>query len=331
MPTIVFERLVGRNVARFVSEELDLAGMKMTVNAMIGIGIVGWLVITIAGSVATEVLLKIDFILAFLIGAGLGTMFLVFLYSYMELLIDQRRSFVETILPDYLQLTSANMRSGVTLARAMVMAIRPEFKYFGDDVNILGRQLYAGETMQNAFVQLGNKYRSTTLKRTVRIIIEAEQYGGGMADLMNQIAKDLRSQQIIQKEVAGQLFMYTIFIAFAALVGGPALYGLTNQMIGVTTQVWSHINLGSLSSAPSIGGSFIKLSKPQITPSSYYAFSLFAIVIITGFGAFIISAIQSGNAIRGLRLLPVFIGAGIAIFFIVSAVMGALFASLSAP
>ncbi len=58
----------------------------------------------------------------------------------------------------------------------MVMAIRPDFKYFGDDVNILGRQLYSGETMQNVLTQLANKYRSQTLKRTVRVIVEAQQY-----------------------------------------------------------------------------------------------------------------------------------------------------------
>ena len=61
---------------------------------------------------------------------------------------------MESVLPDYLQLTAANMRSGVSLSRAMIMAVRPEFKYFGDDINILGRQIYAGDTMPNAFRQL---------------------------------------------------------------------------------------------------------------------------------------------------------------------------------
>jgi hypothetical protein len=132
---------------------------------------------------------------------------------------------------------------------------------------------------------------------------------------------------MVQKEVSGQLFMYTIFIAFAALVGAPTLYGLTNQMIGVTTKVWSQINIGNLGATPSVGASFIKLSKPQITPTSYYYFSLVAIVIITGFGAFIISAISSGSALKGIKFLPVFIIVGIAIFFIVSAVMNTVFSS----
>jgi hypothetical protein len=149
-----------------------------------------------------------------------------------------------------------------------------------------------------------------------------------MADLLGQITKDLRSQQMVEKEVSGQLFMYTIFIAFAALIGAPTLYGLTNQMISVTTKIWSQINLGSLSSgSPTLGASFIKLSKPLITPDAYFIFSCAAIIVITGFGAFIISAISTGSALKGLKYLPVFIVVGFVVFFIVSAVMAGLFAS----
>ena len=323
----MFERLVGRDISRFVSSELDLSGLKMNVNEFLGIALVGGIVITVIGAVAAVVSIHISPLLAFVAGLVGGIIFEVMLYGLLELMIDGRKEFVEKILPDYLQLTSANMRSGVSLSRAMTLSVRPDFKYFGDDINMMGRQLYSGDTMQNAFKRLAAKYRSVTLNRTTRVILESEQYGGGLADLLNQIAKDLRGQRMVQKEVSGQLFMYTIFIAFAALVGAPTLYGLTNQMIGVTTKVWSQINIGNLGATPSVGASFIKLSKPQITPTSYYYFSLVAIVIITGFGAFIISAISSGSALKGIKFLPVFIIAGIAIFFIVSAVMNTVFSS----
>lgn len=323
----MFERLVGRDISRFVSSELDLSGLKMNVNEFLGIALVGGIVITVIGAFAAVVSIHISPLLAFVAGLVGGIIFEVMLYGLLELMIDGRKEFVEKILPDYLQLTSANMRSGVSLSRAMTLSVRPDFKYFGDDINMMGRQLYSGDTMQNAFKRLAAKYRSVTLNRTTRVILESEQYGGGLADLLNQIAKDLRGQRMVQKEVSGQLFMYTIFIAFAALVGAPTLYGLTNQMIGVTTKVWSQINIGNLGATPSVGASFIKLSKPQITPTSYYYFSLVAIVIITGFGAFIISAISSGSALKGIKFLPVFIIAGIAIFFIVSAVMNTVFSS----
>ncbi|MCL4365098.1 MAG: type II secretion system F family protein [Candidatus Marsarchaeota archaeon] len=324
---IVFERLVGRNVARAISEELDLAGVKTSADTFIEAAILGWIAITVAVSFALEIFTTIGAGPALLGGVFVSLMYEVLLYSILELKIEQRKDFVEAVLPDYLQLTSANIRSGISLSRAMIMAVRPEFKYLGDDINILGKQLYSGETLHNAFSQLANRYRSVTLRRTVRIIIEAEQYGGGLADLLNQIAKDLRSEDIVQKEVSGQLFMYTIFIAFAALVGAPTLYALTSQMIKVTSAVWSKISLGSITSVPSFGVSFLKLSKPLITPQAYFYFSLLAIVVIAGFGAFIISAISTGRPLRGLKYLPIFIILGLAIFFVVSVLMGNFFSS----
>ncbi|MDE1860441.1 MAG: type II secretion system F family protein [Candidatus Micrarchaeota archaeon] len=325
---IVFERLVGRDVARFLSEELDLAGTRMSVEALIRLVIISWIAILIGVSFPLVIVLQLNPILAFLAALGISAIFGVFVFAILEFRIEQRKEFIENALPDFLQLTSANMRSGVALSKAMIMAVRPEFKYFGDDVSMMGKQLYAGDTIEHSLKQLASRYRSQQFKRTVRMIIEAQQYGGGMTDLLNQIGKDMRSQRIIQKEVAGQLFMYTIFIAFAALVGAPALYALTNQMVGVTATIWSQISLGNISKLPSLGVSFLKLSKPQITPDGYFWFSIFAIMIITGCGAFIISAITTGNALKGIRFMPVFIVIGFGIFYIVSLVIGSVFASL---
>jgi archaeal flagellar protein FlaJ len=326
---IVFERLVGRNVARFVSSEMDLAGVKMSPNMFLAIAIIGGFAIMVLTSFSLFIFLGLGPGYSLLAGIGLSIMFEVVLYAMLEFAIDQRKEFVENVLPDYLQLTSANMRSGVSMSKAMLMAVRPEFKYFGDDINTIGRQLYSGETMQSVLTQLANKYRSLTLKRTIRVIVEAQQYGGGMADLLNQISKDLRNQHIVQKEVSGQLFMYTIFIAFASIIGAPALYGLTNEMISVTSNIWSKISISATQNLPTIGLSFVKLSAPLITPQAYFYFSIAAIIIITGFGSFIIAVVSTGVPLKGLKYMPVFIIAGLVIFFIVSIAIGGLFNSLA--
>ncbi|MDE1762273.1 MAG: type II secretion system F family protein, partial [Candidatus Micrarchaeota archaeon] len=230
---VSFEKLVSRNLAVFISEELDLAGIKTTVDTLIEIGAFG----AAALFVLITVLLTFEYGqnpgVAVLAGAATAAVYAILLYLYLEFNIEQRKNFVESILPDYLQITAANIRSGISLDKALVFAARPEFKFFSDDVKLVAKNLYAGETLQNALVLLSKRYRSLQLKHTVRMVNEALQYGGGMTDLLNQVAKDLRNQQIVQKEISGQLFMYTIFIAFAALIGAPVLYALTTQMITV--------------------------------------------------------------------------------------------------
>ena len=134
-----------------------------------------------------------------------------------------------------------------------------------------------------------------------------------MADLLEQISKDMRQQQLTQKEIAGQMLMYSIFIAFAGLIAAPVLYGLTSQMIVVTDTVWKGILAQNPGGLPTTGISFLKPSPPKITADTYHDFSLAAIIIICGFASLIMSAISSGSAIKGLKLMPVFIVAGIVI------------------
>ncbi len=329
---ISFEKLVSRDIVRITSLELDLAGVKITPNRFFTYAIVGGISILIVMAVLTNILLGINPGLAVLIGIVVGGLYEAVLYAYLEFLIDRRKTYMEGILADYLQIVAANVRSGMSLDKAMLNAARPEFGFFSEDIKLVNEQIYAGETIENALTMLGNKYRSNELKHTIRLIIESLQYGGGVTDLLNQIAKDVRTQQITQKDIAGQLFMYTIFIAFAALIGAPALFALTSQMIQITNTVWTSIlqqNPQFLSTgSANLGTSFLKPSKPQITTQDYRYFAYASIFVITALSSFIVSAISTGSAIKGLKYMPVFIVAGFVIFFIVATAIGGLFTSI---
>ncbi|MEM0086915.1 MAG: type II secretion system F family protein [Candidatus Micrarchaeaceae archaeon] len=329
MREIPFERLVSRNVVVLLSRELDLAGVKMTINRLLAIMIVGGILLMTISSYVAFLAFKLHFALSVALGIVALVVFEASIYFVLSMKIDQRKTFVESILPDYLQLVAANVRSGIALDRAMVLAARPEFKYFSEDVKLTAKGLYAGETLQNALVHLAEKYRSNTLKHTVRMMNEAVQYGGGMSDLLNQVAKDIRNQQTIQKEISGQLFMYTIFIAFAALIGAPVMYGLTSQMIGVTNQVWRGILAQNPGGLPTTGVSFLRPSPPKITTTQYQDFAMGAIFIITAFGALIVSAVASGSVTRGIRYLPIFLLVGFAVFFITGAAIHGIFSTIS--
>ncbi len=326
---VSFEKLVSRSLVRAVSSELDLAGLKITVDYFLKIAIIGAFLILIAVSFSLVLIAKFQPGIAAALGLTSAAIYEIILYVVLEFKIEQRKSFVETILPDYLQITAANIRSGIALDKAMVLAARPEFKYFSEDVMLMSKRLYAGETLQNGLITLGKHYRSEQLQHTIRMMIEAIQYGGGMTDLLNQIAKDMRSQQMVQKEISGQLFMYSIFITFAAIIGAPTMYALTTQMMTITDTVWAGILKQNPGGLPTAGISFLRPSPPKITIAQYHGFALAAILIITGFGAFIVSAISTGSAVKGIRYLPIFILVGLAVFFIVGSVIGGLFSTIS--
>lgn len=329
---ISFEKLVSRNIVRVISLELDLAGVKITPNRFFTYAIIGGISILVVTAALTNIFLGLNPGIAVLIGIVVGGLYEAGLYAYLEFLIDKRKTYMEDILADYLQIVAANVRSGMSLDKAMLNAARPEFGFFSEDIKLVNEQIYAGETIENALTMLGNKYRSNELKHTIRLIIESLRYGGGITDLLNQIAKDVRTQQITQKDIAGQLFMYTIFISFAALIGAPALFALTSQMIQITNTVWTSIlqqNPQFLSTgSANLGTSFLKPSKPQITTQEYRYFAYASIFVITALSSFIVSAISTGSAIKGLKYMPVFIVAGFVMFFIVATAIGGLFNSI---
>jgi hypothetical protein len=162
------------------------------------------------------------------------------------------------------------------------------------------------------------------------MITESIRYGGAIADLLNQLSKDLRAQHMAQKEIAGQMLMYSIFIVFAGLIAAPVLYGLTSEMITITTKVWAGILMQNPHGLPSAGVSFLKPSPPQITTGEYSTFSIIAIIIITGFSSLIMSAMASGSIVRGLRYVPIFIIVGLLIYVVIGAVVGSLFSGIGA-
>ncbi len=327
---INFERLISRNAVNLLSSELKLAGVKRDVNDFLQFMILGGAALFVLTPLAVLVLTQAGIAIAALAAFLAAAIYEVVIYALLEFRIDQRKGFVESILPDYLQLAAANVRSGIALDKALVLAARPEFSYFSEDVKEVNRQLYGGVTLQNSLLDLGKRYRSLQLQHTIRMMIEGIQYGGGMTDLLNQIAKDIRNQQMVQKEISGQLFMYTIFITFASVIGAPVLYALTSSMIGVTDTVWAGILKQNPGGLPSIGVSFLKPQPPQITIEQYRNFAITAVILITGFGAFIVSAIATGSVLKGLRFLPIFLIAGVGIFLVVSSVISGIFNSISA-
>ena len=324
---INYERLISRRVARQVSLLLDLAGIKTSVNKIARLGILGFFGIFIVSG-AILFIDKINILLSTLLAFAAGGVYIVVIYAIINYKIDDRRTKLEKIMPDYFQIASANLRSGIALDRAMLLAARPEFSFFSDDIKDMNRKVFGGETFESALIALGSRYKSISLQHAIRMMLEAQKYGGAMADLLDQISKDLRNQQMMQTEVAGQLFMYSIFIAFAGLIAAPVLYGLTSQMIGITDAVWKGILASNPGGLPTTGLSFLKPSPPKISPGLYHNFSILAIIVITGFASLIMAAIQSGSPVKGIKYLPLFILVGIGIYIVVGAMIASLFSSI---
>ncbi len=325
---INFERMISRGMAKSISDELDMAGVKLSVNTVAGIMIVPGIITFLLSTILIYVFLISNAFISVAAGIIAWGSVIAGVYLWLEYRIDQRKTKIEAMLPDYLQIVAANLRSGISLERAMLLAARPEFSFLSDEVKELNRRVFGGQTLEASLQEFASRYRSNQLSHAIRMMNEALRYGGAMADLVIQISKDMRDQQVIQKEVAGQLLLYTIFVAFAGIIAAPVLYGLTAQMITVTDQVWNGILAANPAGLQGVGVSFFKPTPPQITPDEYQLFAYLAILIITGFASLIISAISTGSIIKGLRFVPLGMIVGVLIFIVVRHVMASIFVNI---
>ena len=324
-----FQSLLSRSLVKRISDELDLAGIKVDLNTFIGFLLFSSFFVIVGVGVIAEFKFNFHPVVALILGIVSSILYLGAIYTIIELQIDTRRSKMEEILPDFLQITAANIRSGMPIDRAMVYSARPEFAPLTQEIQEFNKRIASGESLQNSLIILSTRFRSRQLKRTVNLMLEGITYGGGMVDLLERVAADIRQQQLLQKEIAGQLFMYSLFIIFASVFAAPLLFAVSVEMINITTSIWSGISSqlqgGKIQMAGAL--SMFTPKPPSITSEDFKNFALATMIMISIFAAFIVASISSGVASRGIKYVPIFILISVVIFLGAQSFLESMFGS----
>lgn len=251
-----------------------------------------------------------------IVAAGIGLLSaaasLALIHIAFIMIADSRGREIENVLPDCLQLISSNIRAGMTVDKAVWLSARKEFGILEEEIRKVGAKTFGGKPIKFALQDMTTTIKSTILERTIKLIVEGMESGGELAKLMDETANNIRTQQTLRKEIYGSVMMYTLFIGFAAVLGAPLLFAISIYFIEITSKLWT---IPNLSSAGASNMGFLKMTGPQIPPGDLLAFAIITIAITTFFGSLIIGLIQYGQEKRGLKYVPLFMGAALAIFF----------------
>ncbi|MFT4249889.1 MAG: type II secretion system F family protein [Candidatus Woesearchaeota archaeon] len=239
----------------------------------------------------------------------------------LDMKIDARRREVEEVLPDFLQLTAANIGAGMPIDRALWYAVRPRFGVLAKEVEVVAKHVLTGEELDEALMQFTKKYDSLLLTRSINLLLEGIAAGSHIADLLHKISVDIQDQRILQEEMAANVMTYVIFIGFAAVLAAPILFGLATQLLVVISSIVSNLGDGGSSAMFSISTNAIRLVD----------FRVFSFVVLTGsatISALIIGVIQSGSSQRGVRLIPVFVAVSLVLYVVSASLFAGLFGGL---
>jgi len=241
---------------------------------------------------------------------------------YLDIRIFKRRLMVEEVLPDFLQLTSSNIRAGMTIDRALWFAVRPRFGVLANEIEEVAKRTLSGEPLKESLKIFSKRYDSVILHRAIDILIEGIDAGGNVGDLLNKIAVNIQELTSLKKEMSANVTTYVIFIGFATLIAAPVLFGLSNQLLIVVDTIAS-----SLDPTAASGGTFAISVNTEgaINLSDYKWFCRFSLFLTSIFSAMIIATIQKGNIKEKAHYIPVFIVVTQIVFVIASYLLAGMF------
>ncbi len=244
----------------------------------------------------------------------------VVIFTFFNLRGYSRAKQIEEVLPDFLQLTAANIRSGMMIDKAMWLAVRPRFGILAEGIEIVAKKTLSGHEISDALNEFVAKYDSLLLQRSMHLMIEGMESGGKMAELLNKISWNVRETQLMRKEMAASVMTYVIFISFTVLLAAPFLYGLSYTLLTVIGQI-----IPSLPEQSGTSAMMISFSEISISPDEFSIFVMVSLAITSLFSAIIVSTIQKGSAKAGIKLIPAFIVVSVVLFIIFRTVLSSVF------
>ena len=257
--------------------------------------------------------------------AGLIFVVWLLLFILLDLKMLKRKLDLEEVLPDFLQLTASNVKSGMPIDQSLWYAVRPRFGILANEIEIVAKETMSGVDLDEALKKFSAKYDSPTLKRTISLMIEGIRAGGEIADLIMKIATDIQDTKIMKKEMAASVTTYVIFIGFATILASPFLFGLAGQLIVIIKSLTAGMDLGAAASGGSIG---ISLKGGGISIRDFRIFSIVMLTITSTMSAAIISTIQKGNVKEGIKYIPMFVIITLILYFVVSFGIEKLFSGM---
>ena len=249
---------------------------------------------------------------------------------------ESRARFVEKILPDILQLISSNMKSGLTTERALLASARPEFRVFAEELKLASAKVMAGERIEEALSDIASRIKSPTMERTIWLMVQGIKSGGEVADLLSQLADDLREENALKEETKAEVSMYVLLVFVAAAFGAPILFSVSSYIVGVLQSQTQNLaiepeQLKEITRRSPVGrlGS-MGIGQMTITPEFATMFAMISLLITCVCSSLVIGVINTGKEKDGVKFIPLITIMGVSLFYIIRFVLGMVLGNISA-
>ncbi|MCX6769814.1 MAG: type II secretion system F family protein [Candidatus Micrarchaeota archaeon] len=255
--------------------------------------------------------LTATFALSLVIGLAFALLVSLLIYMHLYYLINERTARVDAVLPDFLLMVAANLRSGMTPFAAFQASARPEFGPLQSEILYVSSSSLGTESFSDALRRLTENIDSAILRRIIAFFENGLRSGGKLAYLLEVSAEEIRETQEIRQQMIINTKSYEIFIVFILLLGLPLLLAISTQFLTVFTKIQTGVGVTDISSTGITG-----ISSPKITISVVFIEQLAYFIILgsTILSSILVGVIAEGKVLYGLKYAPP-LGLGALFFF----------------
>ncbi|VVB76571.1 Type II secretion system (T2SS), protein F [uncultured archaeon] len=280
-----------------------------------------WILISIVASVATALITALLSAILIpevtLIPAAftIAVLVLTIGYPYMR-----KESIVENIeknFSDALKQMADTLKAGDTYEGALREVVESEYGRLSEEMSLALRRLEDGENLESALNGFAARIDSRLVKRTITIILDSIKTGASLADILDDIADDVKDFTRLKDERKANTTMQFLFLIAAGGVIAPLIFGEINSVLSAFSRFTSDTISNDLLPAAQQSSNFI-LTLIQ----------MYIIITVLGSGT-MMAFIRDGKLNKSIIYIPMllviaFIAYHVSSFVVKGMVAGAL-------
>ncbi|MEK6971007.1 MAG: type II secretion system F family protein [archaeon] len=138
---------------------------------------------------------------------------------------------IEANLPDALKQIADTLKTGSTYEYALREVAASQYGPLTEEMKKVLRKLEEGENFENSLMTLSRNVESRLVRRVITIIVDTVRAGAALADILDDIAADVREMNRIAQERKTKTVLQVIFMLAAGIVVAPFIFGMVATII----------------------------------------------------------------------------------------------------
>jgi len=157
-----------------------------------------------------------------------GALVLGFLGAYLPMsrlsgAIKKRKAEIQRALPDFLDMLASTVQAGLAFNAALAHSIDAARGPLGDEIKAALSEVRLGRSKSDALKSMADRVRQEQLSSFVTAVTQAERLGSNMANVLDELAEEVRNRRMMRAEELANL-MPTKMVIPMALFMLPALF-----------------------------------------------------------------------------------------------------------